>query len=168
ERLQAVPIGIPGELYIAGVGLAQGYLHRPELTAERFLPHPFATRPGERLYRTGDLARYRADGQLEFLGRGDQQVKIRGHRIELNEIEEVLNGHPAVQMAIVLAREDHSDERRLIAYLVVHPGYTLSSREIYAFAAQKLPPFMLPSRFQFLNAFPLTPNGKVDRRALLK
>ncbi|HEY1352296.1 MAG TPA: amino acid adenylation domain-containing protein [Ktedonobacteraceae bacterium] len=167
EYLQPVPPGLPGELYIAGVGLSRGYVGRPALTAERFLPHPFAREAGERLYRTGDLARYLPDGQLEFLGRRDQQVKIRGHRIELHEIETVLSGHPAVDMAVVLMREDRPGDRRLVAYLRLHPGQVLTARQIHTFAARKLPAFMLPSLFQFVEAFAQTPHGKIDRRTLL-
>lgn len=165
-QLQPVPVGVPGELYIGGDGLARGYLKRPELTAERFLPHPFSSEPGTRLYRTGDLARYRADGTIEHLGRLDFQVKLRGFRIELGEIEAVLAQHPAVRQAVVMAREDVPGDKRLVAYLVASQQPVPTSSELRSFLQKQLPDYMLPSYFVFLEAFPLTPNGKVDRRAL--
>src|ERR687896_1563261 len=163
RHLHPVPIGVPGELYIGGAGLARGYLHRPELTPEKFLPHPFSERPGERLYRTGDLARYLPDGNLEFLGRIDQQVKVRGFRIELGEIEACLGGHPGVEDVVVLAREDQPGEKRLVGYVV---GARVEPEALRGYLQGKLPPYMVPSAFVVLEALPLTPNGKVDRKAL--
>ena len=166
DRLQLCPIGIPGELHVAGAGLAIGYLHRPELTSQRFIPNPFATQPGERLYKTGDRGRYLADGQIEYLGRLDQQVKIRGHRIELGEIESILGQHPGVREAIVVAREDAPGDRRLVAYVVGTGGVPLSTSEMRSFLKRLLPEHMVPSGFVSLDHMPLTPSGKVDRKAL--
>ena len=162
QNLQLVPAGVPGELVIGGDGVVRGYLNRPELTAERFVRDPF--NPGRRLYRTGDQARWREDGVLEFLGRLDDQVKIRGHRIELGEIEAVLARHPLVRQAVVVAREDTPGEKRLIAYLVVekYPGVD----ELRAHLSRELPDFMVPAVFVTLDALPLTPNRKVDRKKL--
>ena len=165
-QLQPVPNGVVGELYVGGVGLARGYLQRPALTAERFLPHPFTAEPGSRLYRTGDLARYLEDGQLEYRGRSDQQVKIRGFRIELGEIEAVLAQHPAVRDVVVLAREDEPGDKRLVAYLVTAPETTADVMQWRAWLSQKLPDYMLPAAYVLMEAFPLTGSGKVDRRAL--
>ncbi len=166
EHLSPVPIGVPGELYVGGDGLARGYFNRPSLTAERFIPNPFSAKPGARLYNTGDLARYRLDGNIEFLGRIDHQVKVRGFRIELAEIEAVLGQHTAVQETVVLAREDVPGDKRLVAYIVPgqEPAPTVS--ELRRFLKGKLPDYMVPSTFMVLDALPLTPNGKVDRRAL--
>ncbi|MBZ5554817.1 MAG: amino acid adenylation domain-containing protein [Acidobacteriia bacterium] len=165
-HFQPVPIGVPGELCIGGDGLARGYLNQPELTAEKFVPNPFSSEPGARLYRTGDLVRYRRNGTIEFLGRGDLQVKIRGFRIELGEIETVLRQHDGVADAVVVAREEKAGGKRLIAYIVAkgrtQPGFD----ELRQFLKAKLPDYMVPSLFVPLEAFPLTPNGKVDRRAL--
>jgi hypothetical protein len=155
-----------GELYIGGVGLARGYLQQPELTAERFVPHPFSEVPGARLYMTGDLVRCRADGVLEFLGRLDQQVKVRGYRIELGEIEAVLTQHPAVQEAVVLAREGTADDTRLIAYVVANQSPDHGIGALRRFVQGVLPDFMIPSTFVLLERLPRTPNGKVDRQAL--
>jgi aspartate racemase len=165
-RLQPVPVGVPGELYIGGEGLAQGYLHRPELTTERFIRDPFCDEPGARLFKTGDFARYLPDGNLEFLGRMDNQVKIRGYRIELGEIEVILSQHPAVQEVVVVAREDHPGDKRLVAYLITHKPSTPSSQELRGFVQAALPDYMVPTAFVCLDTLPLTPNGKVDRRAL--
>ena len=165
--LQPVPVGVCGELYIAGDGLARGYLNRPELTAERFVTNPFSNEPGARLYRTGDLGRYRADGKVEFLGRIDRQVKIRGHRIELGEIEFLLNQHPEVKESSVVDCEHEIDsEKQLIGYVVPKKASTLSVTELRIFLGKKLPEYMVPSIFISIKAIPLTPNGKVDRNAL--
>ncbi|HEY0093393.1 MAG TPA: condensation domain-containing protein, partial [Archangium sp.] len=166
ERMQPVPLGVRGELYIGGIGVARGYLGRPELTAERFLPHPFSTEPGARLYRTGDLVRYRADGNLEFHGRTDSQVKIRGFRIELGELESVLSSQPTVQQTVVVAREDVPGDKRLVAYVVPKSGATLDLNALRAAIKEKLPDYMVPSAFVALQAMPMTANAKVDRKAL--
>ncbi|RKH36324.1 non-ribosomal peptide synthetase, partial [Corallococcus llansteffanensis] len=162
---QPSPIGIPGELFTGGDGLARGYLGQPALTAERFVPHPFSTSPGARLYRTGDLARWRADGQLEFLGRTDFQVKLRGFRLELGEIEAALARQPGVREVAVLVREDVPGDKRLVAYLVLAPD-SPSVSELRRALQQQLPGYMVPAHLLPLDALPLTPNGKLDRRAL--
>lgn len=165
DELKPVPVGVVGALYLGGVGLARGYLNRPELTAESFIPHPFGRHPGARLYRTGDVARYLPDGNLEFLGRVDQQVKVRGFRVELGEIETALARHPAVREAVVIAHADASGNKRLVAYLVAgEPRPTVS--EWRAYLKEHLPEYMLPSAFMHLNQLPLNANGKLDRRAL--
>ena len=166
DELQPLPIGIPGELYIGGPGLASGYLRQPALTAERLIPHPFSTEPGARLYRTGDLARYLPDGVLEYHGRLDNQVKIRGHRIELGEIEAALAGHPAVREAVVLAREYELDSR-LVAYVVFAADQMVSTAALRSYLQQMLPAYMVPSGFVIVPELPMMPNGKVDRAALL-
>ena len=162
DRLQPVPIGVPGELYIGGEGLARGYLHQPELTAERFIPHPF--RSGARLYRTGDWVRYLPDANLEFLGRRDQQVKVRGFRVELGEVEAALRGYPDVREAVATVREDTPGDKRLVAYVVTDKPPSVS--EWRHFLQARLPDYMVPSAFVALAALPLTANGKVDRSAL--
>ncbi|ARV60175.1 non-ribosomal peptide synthetase [Nostocales cyanobacterium HT-58-2] len=162
--LQLVPVGVPGELYIGGIALARGYLKRPELTAQRFIPNPYSTEPGARLYKTGDLVRYRLDGNIEFLERIDYQVKLRGFRIELGEIETVLKQHPTVQDAIVLVKEQ--TEKRLVAYIVPSHKQASTSMELQGFLKEKLPNYMVPSMFVMLEALPLLPNGKVNRHAL--
>lgn len=167
EQQQPVPIGVPGELHIGGAGLARGYLHRLDLTAEKFVTNPFAE-PGSRLYRTGDRVRYRADGSLEFLGRIDYQVKIRGFRIELGEIETVLSQHPAIARCVVIDREDTPGDKRLVAYLVCSQVYLPASDEFRRFLQKQLPDYMIPAAFVALKELPLTPNGKIDRRALPK
>jgi amino acid adenylation domain-containing protein len=159
-----VPIGVPGELYVGGAGVGRGYLNRPELTAERFVPNPFRPGAGKRLYRSGDLVRYLPNRDLEYRGRIDAQVKIRGFRIELGEIEAVLRQHAAVREVVVLARED-SGEKRLVAY-VVPAQQALTISELNGFLRQQLPEYMVPSAFMFLDTLPLTANGKIDRRNL--
>ena len=163
---QPVPIGVPGELCIGGDGLAREYLKRPELTAEKFVRNPFSGDGERRLYRTGDRVRYRPDGTIEFLGRIDDQVKIRGFRIEPGEVESVLAQHPGVAESIVLAREDTPGDKRLIAYVVAGGGAPPSAMQLREFSKSSLPDYLVPSDFVFLAAIPLTPNGKVDRRAL--
>ena len=172
-NLQPVPIGVAGELHIGGAGLARGYLNRPELTEEKFIPNPFSSMPGARLYKSGDMARYRPDGALEYLGRIDHQVKLRGFRIELGEIEAVLSQHPTVKKSVVLVREDSPGDpsaplrtgQRLVAYIVGDHERPETS-ELRSFLKEKLPDYMVPSAFVFLDTLPLMPNGKVDRRAL--
>ncbi len=189
--LMPVPVGVFGELHIGGAGLSRGYLNRPELTAEKFIPNPFAEDPihasfilhpssfilSERLYKTGDLARYLPDGNIEFMGRSDHQVKVRGFRIELGEIEAVLSQYPAVREAIALVREDNPGDKRLVAYIVANselrgghgdtdPTHSKFINHLRVFLKQKLPQYMMPSAFVLLEAMPLTPNGKIDRRSL--
>jgi amino acid adenylation domain-containing protein len=164
KRLEPVAIGVTGELFIGGVQLARGYANRPDLTAERFLPNPFAI--GERLYRTGDLVRWRADGELEHMGRADQQVKIRGYRIELGEIEAALSSHPNVNNVAVIAREDGSGEKQLVAYVVSSNKVSISPIELKMHLASVLPEYMVPAAFVPLNQLPLTSSGKLDLRTL--
>nr|WP_301340591.1 non-ribosomal peptide synthetase [Myxococcus xanthus] len=163
---QPVPQGVAGELYLGGAGLARGYVDRPELTAERFVPDAFSPQPGARLYRTGDRVRWLPDGVLQYLGRIDQQVKVRGFRIELGEIEAVLRRHPDVRDAVVLVREDGSEGRRLVAYIVPQPDRAPDATALRRFVKEGLPDFMVPSVVMVLASLPLTPNGKVDRKAL--
>ncbi len=165
ERLELVPAGVVGELVIGGEGVARGYLGRPDLTADRFVPDPFAAKPGERLYRTGDLARFRADGTFECLGRKDQQVKVRGFRVELSEIESALLEHEGVREAIVVAREA-PEGRRLAAFVTVSGPTLVTAALLRGHLRERLPAYMVPGHFATLEALPLTPNGKVDRRAL--
>ncbi|HYE13093.1 MAG TPA: amino acid adenylation domain-containing protein [Pyrinomonadaceae bacterium] len=164
RRTRVQPVGLKGELYIGGAGLARGYLGRPDLTAEMFVPDPFSAEPGARLYRSGDMARWLPEGALEFSGRRDRQVKVRGFRIELGEIEAALGSHPCVGAAVVLAREDVAGDVRLVAYLV--ESGMVTRQELRGFLRERLPEHMIPSAFVTLEALPLRPDGKVDRRAL--
>jgi amino acid adenylation domain-containing protein/FkbM family methyltransferase len=164
--LDPAPCGVPGEIYLGGAGLARGYLNRPALTADRFIPHPSSDQPGARLYRTGDLARYSVDGEIEFIGRVDHQVKIRGYRVELGEIETALAERPGAQEGIVLAREDLNGAKRLVAFITNKPGHAVSGVELRLFLKQRLPDYLIPSKFVVLERLPLTPNGKIDRGAL--
>jgi amino acid adenylation domain-containing protein len=164
SEMKPVPAGEDGELLIGGEGVARGYFNRPELTAERFVPNPF--HPGGRLYRTGDMARFLEDGNLEYLGRTDSQVKIRGFRIELGEIEARLEQQHGIQQAVVTVHEDKRGDRLLVAYLIAKPGQTTTTEALRNGLEAELPPYMVPSQFRFLEAFPLTPNGKIDRKAL--
>ncbi len=164
SNLEPMPVGLAGEMYVGGDGLARGYLHQPGLTAERFVPHPFSSTAGARLYKSGDLARYLDSGELEYLGRCDQQVKIRGFRIELGEVEAVLSAHPAVRDAVAVSFADADGERRLVAYVTLKQPSTVE--QVRAFIKERLPEYMIPAVFVVLDQLPLTPNGKVDRRAL--
>lgn len=161
-----VPIGVAGEMYIGGVGLSRGYLNRPELTTERFIPNPFSDRSEAYLYKSGDLGRYLSNGDLEYLGRIDHQVKIRGFRIELGEIESALAQHPSVKQSVVIIREDIPGDKRLVAYVRLAQKQAFRAQEFRSFLQSKLPDYMVPSTFLLLDALPLTPNGKVDRCAL--
>jgi amino acid adenylation domain-containing protein len=165
-NLRLAPIGVPGELYIGGNGLARGYLNRPDLTGERFIPNPFSGERGARLYKTGDLARYNSDGVLDFLGRIDHQIKVRGFRIELSEIEAMLRQHPAVQEAVVLAIEDSLNNKRLVAYIVPQPQQNPAFADMLRFLRKQLPNYMIPATFCLIQTLLLMPNGKVDRHAL--
>jgi non-ribosomal peptide synthase protein (TIGR01720 family) len=166
QAMRLVPVGVPGEIYVGGEGLARGYLNRCELTAERFVPNPWSEKPGARLYRAGDLARWMPGGDLEYLGRIDRQVKIRGFRIELGDIEATLAGHEAVQEAVVIVREETN--KRLVAYVVAAQGQAavVNSNNLRSFMKERLPDYMVPSAFVLMDALPLTPNGKLDHKAL--
>ncbi|HET6514241.1 MAG TPA: amino acid adenylation domain-containing protein, partial [Thermodesulfovibrionales bacterium] len=164
--LNPVPVGVQGELHVGGVGLARGYLNRHDLTMEKFVPDPFSGEPGARLYKTGDLARYLADGNIEFLGRTDQQAKIRGFRIEPGEIEATLRGHAGVKDAVVMARENGSGGNALVVYVAPNRKSVVTADELKSFLREQLPSYMVPSAFVMVDSIPLTPSGKVDRRAL--
>ena len=166
RELHPTPVGVPGQIYIGGAGLSRGYLNRPDLTAERFVPNPFAATPGERMYRTGDLAKWLADGRIVFEGRVDFQVKLRGFRIELGEIEALLNDLEEIRESVVLARGDEPGQKRLVAYLTPQDGREIDTASVVAALKGQLPDYMVPSAFVVLDSFPLTPNGKVDRKAL--
>jgi len=166
SNLQNVATGEAGELYLGGVGIARGYHNRPELTAEKFIPNPFSNEPGARLYRTGDWGYYRADGQIEFLGRIDDQVKVRGFRIELAEIEMTLSCHPGVKTGVVVAREDARGEKQLVAYVVGEGESAPEKAELCNYLKERLPEYMVPAAFVILEGLPLSPNGKIDRLAL--
>ncbi len=167
RHLEPVPVGVPGEIVVGGAGVARGYLNRPELTSERFVADPFSGNPAARLYRSGDLARLTASGELEYLGRIDHQVKLRGFRIEPGEIEATLARHPGVREAVVLLREDVPENPLLAAYVVAREvGITVAN--LRAWLKRQLPPYMVPTAFVLLPALPLTPNGKVNRKALPK
>jgi amino acid adenylation domain-containing protein len=166
QQLQLLPSGVPAELFIGGAGLARGYMNRPELTAEKFIPNPFSEQPGARLYRTGDVGRWRRNGKIEFLGRMDHQVKLRGFRVELGEIETALSQHPEVAQAVVKVREDRPHDKRLVAYVVAKDGQAPSASELRKYLQLSLPDYMVPAAFVMLEAMPLTPTSKVDRRLL--
>lgn len=166
EQMQPVPVGVPGELYIGGVGVARGYLHRPALTAASFVPDPFDVQPGARLYRSGDRVRFLPDGRLAFLGRVDQQIKLRGFRIEPGEIEAALRAYGNLREALVMVREDAPGDKRLVAYLVWDESPPSATAELRDFLRERLPAYMIPAAFVNMPAFPRNPNGKIDRRAL--
>ena len=166
KSLQMLPVGVAGDLYVSGPGLARGYLNRPETTAEKFVADPFSQEPGARMYKTGDLARYLANGDIEFAGRTDDQVKIRGYRVELEEIEAVLGAHPGAHEVVVMARENASGEKSLVAYLVPSREQVPTASELRSYLTKKLPHYMVPAAVVLLEAMPKTPNGKVDKRAL--
>ena len=163
---QPVPVGVAGEIYIGGAGVARGYLNRPALTAEKFVADPFCGEPGARLYRTGDVGRYRPDGNIEYVGRVDEQIKLRGYRIEPGEIEAALARHPDVAACAVAARQEESGDQSLVGYVVARDGADPSVTALREFLKKSLPDYMVPSAFVRLPAIPLTPNGKIDRRAL--
>jgi acyl carrier protein len=165
HQIEPVPVGLPGELYIGGAGLARGYLNRGDLTAERFVSDPFAGAPGARMYRTGDLARWLPDGTVEFLGRLDHQVKVRGYRIELGEIEARLVEHEALREAVVMAREEAAGDKRLVAYYI-SVGGVVEVEELRQYLLARLPEYMVPAAYVQLDQMPLTANGKLDRKAL--
>jgi amino acid adenylation domain-containing protein len=166
EQLNPVPIGVVGEIYLGGVGLARGYFHQPAITAERFVPHPFSTEPGARLYRTGDLARYRGDGSLEFMRRADNQVKLRGIRIELGEIESTLSQMDGIHEVMTIVREDKPGNQQLCAYILSEQACQLTVSQVRSYAQARLPIYMVPSVYVFLSAFPLDVHGKIDRKRL--
>ena len=164
KSLRPVPIGVAGELHIGGAGVARGYVNHPGLTSEKFIPNPFSDDPGARLYKTGDVVRYRLDGNIEFLGRVDNQIKIRGFRVELEEIEQALRTHEGVNDCVVVLREEN--DKRLVAYVVAEKETPPTISELRNFLKAKLPSYMLPAAFEMIDAVPLMPNGKIDRQAL--
>jgi acyl-CoA synthetase (AMP-forming)/AMP-acid ligase II/acyl carrier protein len=166
DEMEPVPIGIPGEIYLGGAGLARSYLFRPELTAERFIPDPFSSTPGARLYQTRDIGRYKSDGNVEYIGRRDRHVKLRGIRIDLGEIESVLGHHPALRDVAVALHSGVPGGDRLVAYVVAHQAPAPSADQLRQFLERQLPQYLIPSRIMILDEMPLTPNGKIDRRAL--
>ena len=166
SELQPVPVGYPGELFIGGDGLAKGYFNLPEMTSEKFLPDPFSPKPGARMYRTGDLVQQTGNGKLEFLNRVDSQVKIRGFRIELGEIESALSQYPSMNDNVVIVREDTPGDKRLIAYIVKKENQNTDIAQLRQYMKTKVPDYMVPSAFVFIDQFPLTPNGKIDRKVL--
>jgi len=166
QQKRPVPIGVRGELHIGGAGVARGYLYLPDQTAEKFIPDPFSGAEGARLYVTGDWARYLPDGQIEYLGRTDDQVKLRGYRIELGEVQAALDAHPEVRESVVLVREDSPGDKRLVGYVVLKSAEATTVPELLRFLRGKLPDYEVPSRLMFLDEMPLTPNGKLDRKAL--
>lgn len=168
DAMELLPIGVPGEMLVGGAGLARGYLNQPGLTAERFVPDPFGHNPGNRLYRAGDAGWFRADGTLEYLGRIDQQVKIRGHRIELGEIEAVVREHPEIRHALVLVETALNGDKHLVLYVVMREESLLKKHDLLMYAREKLPAYMVPSAIHVINALPLTANGKLDRNRLMQ
>src|SRR6202043_350851 len=165
EQRQPVAEGV-GEIYIGGAGLARGYRNRPDLTAERFVLNPFSQARGARLYRTGDLGRWLPNGEIAFLGRTDEQVKVRGYRVEPSEVSTVLGQHPAVQTSVVVATDDAPGEKQLVAYLVLSAGATVSATALREYLRQRVPDYMVPASFVVLPALPVTEQGKVNRAAL--
>lgn len=166
QDLQPVPFGIPGEMYIGGAGVARGYLNRPQLTAEKFIPNPYDKKGGSRIYKTGDLARYLSDGNIEFLGRTDYQVKVRGYRIELGEVESVLMRHQLVSQAVVVTAGEATSDRKLAAYVVPIKGNPIDVDQIRLFMRESLPDYMVPTAFKIMAELPLNNSGKVDRQKL--
>jgi amino acid adenylation domain-containing protein len=166
KHMQLAPVGVAGEMFVGGAGVSRGYLNRPELTAERFVAHPLSGSPGARLYRTGDLGRYANDGQIEYLGRADHQVKVRGFRIELGEIESALNAVQGVKQSVVVAREGDNNEKRLVAYIVPQPDASPGAGEMRRYLKDRLPDYMVPAAYILIDQVPLTPSGKLDRKAL--
>jgi acyl carrier protein len=187
SNLSPLALGLPGEIYIGGPGLSRGYLRQPGITAERFIPDPHSDTPGARLYKTGDIGTYRNNGDIEFGGRLDNQIKLRGYRIELDEVEHALRQHPAIHDVLVTMQEEESDEKRLVAYIVGQPSNAaeappmaasdqtgadqegaLNSISLRGFLRKRMPEYMIPSAFEFLDQFPLLPNGKINRKQLPK
>jgi acyl-coenzyme A synthetase/AMP-(fatty) acid ligase len=168
DHLNPVPIGVGGELYIGGDGLARGYLNRPDLTADRFIPDPFSPNGSNRLYRTGDIARYLADGRVDYIGRIDHQVKVRGYRIEMGEIEDVICRIEGVNRAVVVVADDAKAGKQILAFVVEEAGSGLGVEQMRREARKKLPEYMMPARWVKLDDIPQTPNGKVDRAELIK